>query len=368
MELIRKKMTEELNKYESTINKKHSFGWNPNYEEEYKTDLNKTVFFPITKEVIEKLGWELIYEDETSIEARKNAEGFHWGQKIIISYQLGKIKVNSTSIQAPFYDFGRNSKRVILFIHAFKELEKGYDKEALSELEEKESRANNWDDYEIPDTLPQPKKQAEPKFWIPIIGGIILSILLGFIVAFLTIKFTYVIGVYEVAVGFLIGFGFKYLIRLGNYTNFDRLNYVLIGVVLIAYFLNQYFLYGLIISENNAEPIGFFNFIQLRFQEGLIIKSMNTGWIGLAMSWIFQIGFTYGVAYIQLASQLTQYQLEKVPMEVVNFAFYHFVKGKDENGVRQELSKMGWSKEANQNDVFESIGAIQGMQELNRID
>lgn len=361
-------MTEELKRYESTIKKKHSFGWNPNYEEEFNTDLNKTLFFPITKEVIEKLGWELVYEDESSIEVRKNAEGFHWGQKITISYQLGKIKINSTSIQAPFYDSGRNSKRVKLFVHAFKTLEKEYDKEALNELEEKVNRANNWDDYEIPDTLPKPKKQVEPKFWIPIIGGIVLSIILGFVVAFLTINFTYIIGLYEVAVGFLIGFGFKYLIKLSNYTNFDRLNYVLIGVVLIAYFLNQYFLYGMIMSENSIEPIGFLNFIQLRFQEGLTIKSMNTGWIGLVISWLFQIGFTYGVAHIQLASRLTQYQLDKVPMKVVNFAFYHFVKGKDEKEIRQELSKMGWSKEENQNDVFESIGAIRGMQELNRID
>ena len=117
-------MTEELKKYEKAINKKHRFGWTPNYEEEFKTDLNKTVFFPITKEAIEKLGWELIYEDESSIEVRKNAEGFHWGQKITISYQPGKIKVNSKSIQSPLFDFGRNSKRVKLFIHAFKESEK----------------------------------------------------------------------------------------------------------------------------------------------------------------------------------------------------------------------------------------------------
>ena len=276
--------------------------------------------------------------------------------------------IRDRSIQAPFYDFGRNSKRAKLFIHAFKESEKKYDKEALQELEEKVNRAKNWDDYEVPDTLPQPKKQAEPKFWIPIIGGIFLSILTGFIIAFLTIKFIYVIGIYEVAVGFLIGFSFKYLIKLSNYTNFDRLNYILIGVVLVAYFLNQYFLYGLIMSENNIEPIGFLNFIQFRFQEGLTIKSMNTGSIGLVISWIFQIGFTYGIAYIQLASHLTQYQLGKVPMEVVDFAFYHFVKGKDENGVRQELSKLGWSNEEDQNVVFESIGAIQGMQKLNRID
>jgi hypothetical protein len=121
-------------------------------------------------------------------------------------------------------------------------------------------------------------------------------------------------------------------------------------------------------SENNIEPIGFLNFIQMRFQEGLLIKSMNTGWIGLVISWIFQIGFTYVIAYTQITSHLTRYQLEKIPMEVVNFAFYHFVKGKDENEVRKELTKMGWSKEEDQNDVFESIGAIQSMQELNRMN
>jgi len=38
-------MTEELKKYENSINKKHSFGWTPEYEEEFRTDLNKTVFF-----------------------------------------------------------------------------------------------------------------------------------------------------------------------------------------------------------------------------------------------------------------------------------------------------------------------------------
>jgi len=102
----------------------------------------------------------------------------------------------------------------------------------------------------------------------------------------------------------------------------------------------------------------------LLFQEGLKIKSVNTGWIGLVISWVVQIVITYGISYVQLASHLTQFQLERVPMEVVDFAVYHFVKGKDDNEVRRELSKMGWSKEEDQNDVFESIGALQGMQEL----
>lgn len=361
-------MTEELKKYESTIEKKISFGLTPKFEEEFRTQLNKTVFFPIAKEVIETLGWDLVFEDESTLEAKQQAEGFHWGQKITIKYHSGKIVVNSKSNQSPLFDFGRNSKRVKLFIYSFQKLETKYDKNQLAELEDKTNRANNMDDYKIPETLPKPKRQTEPKFWIPIIGGILISAILGLLIAFMTVKVTYVIGIYEVAIGFLIGFAFKYLIKLSNYTNFDKLNYLLIGVVLLTYLFNQYFLYFLIISENNIESLGFFNFIQLRFQEGLTIKSMNTGWIGLVVSWIFQIGFTYGIAYIQLASNLTQYQLEKVPMEVVDFAYYNFVKGKDESGVRKELASKGWSNREDQNDVFEAIGAIQGMQELNRMD
>jgi hypothetical protein len=55
-------------------------------------------------------------------------------------------------------------------------------------------------------------------------------------------------------------------------------------------------------------------------------------------------------------------------MEVVDFAFYHFVKEKTEDQVRTELSKMGWTEEQDQDEVFESISAVQGATELNRME
>jgi len=112
-------MTEELKQYERTIKKKISFGLTPKFEEEFRTQLNKTVFFPIAKEIIEKIGWHLVFEDDSTLEAKQHAEGFHWGQKITIKYQSGKVIVNSKSNQSPLFDFGRNSKRVKLFIYAF---------------------------------------------------------------------------------------------------------------------------------------------------------------------------------------------------------------------------------------------------------
>ena len=48
------------------------------------------------------------------------------------------------------------------------------------------------------------------------------------------------------------------------------------------------------------------------------------------------------------------------------FAFYHFVKGKDESQVRAELASLGWTSEINQNEVFEAIDGIQGNNEMNR--
>ena len=60
--------------------------------------------------------------------------------------------------------------------------------------------------------------------------------------------------------------------------------------------------------------------------------------------------------------------MERIPPEVVDFAYYHFVKEKTEHQVRSELSKMGWTDTQDQDEVFESIGAIAGATELNRME
>ncbi|MDR2148800.1 MAG: hypothetical protein LBE91_20355 [Tannerella sp.] len=48
---------------------------------------------------------------------------------------------------------------------------------------------------------------------------------------------------------------------------------------------------------------------------------------------------------------------------MVNFAYYHFVKGKTEEQVRTKLSRMGWSEKSDQDEVLESIMALQGATE-----
>ncbi len=360
-------MTEELKKYESTIKKKHSFNWIPKFEEEFRTNLSKTVFVPIVIKAFEKLEWDLVFQDEVSAEAKRKGNWNRWTEKISVTYDFGKVKVKSVSLGNEMWDNGRNSKRVLLFKYAFQQTEKEFDKEALAELESDVEKANNWNDYEIPDNLPQPKKQKEPKLWIPIIGGIIIALILGFIVAFLSLKI-YIIGLFEIGVAIVLGFALKQLIKISNYTFYDHLHYLLIGMILITYISNQYFQYQIILNANNFKTFSFWEFMQAKFEAGLTIKSLNTGWIGLLISWALQIIITYFVGVLRLSSGLISYSIDRVPMEVVDFAYYHFVKEKTEDQVRAELAKMGWNKKQDQDEVFESIGALQGATEFRRME
>ena len=88
---------------------------------------------------------------------------WHWGQKITVTFEYGKVKVKSVSLGNEFWDIGRNSKRVKLFIYAFQQTENEFDQDALAALEKETEKANNWDDYEIPKSLPQPKERKEPR-------------------------------------------------------------------------------------------------------------------------------------------------------------------------------------------------------------
>ncbi len=361
-------MTDELRKYESSIKKKHSFNWTPKFEEEIRTDLNKTVIIPIVLKTFEKLGWDLIYQDEKNAEAKRKGDWNRWTEKISISYDYGKLIIKSVSLGNEMWDNGRNSKRVKLFIHAFLNTENEFDRETLAELEKEVEKKNNWDDYEIPESLPQPKTRKEPQFWIAIVGGIITALLLGFIVAFLSTQRIYIIGLFELGVAIVMGFVLKQLIKISNYTFYDHLHYLLIGMILITYTSNQYFQYQIILNENNFQPFNFWEFTQARFDAGLTIKKLNTGWIGLLISWVLQLVITYFIGVLRLSSSLISYSLERVPMEVVDFAIYHFVKEKTEDQVRDELSKIGWAEKQDQEEVLESIGAVQGATEMNRME
>lgn len=365
-------MTNELKEFEKTIKKTHSVSFTPKYSEEIITNLSSKVFLPIVEKTIEKLGWILIYVEDNLVEAKRKTESRFkslesFTESITITYDHGKILIKSESLGNEMWDNGRNSKRVKLFIHVLQETEKEFDRNSLLELEKEVEKRNNWDDYIIPESLPQPTVFRKPTISIPIVASVLLSVFLSVILAYITFKGKYIILLFESLIALSIGFVFKHMIRLSNYTNFKKLNYIQIGLIFLLYFLNQYFLYRLILSTSVDVEFGFLDFIKLRFKQGLKIDNLNTGWIGLVLSWIIQLFLTWIIAYVQLCKNVIKYEMNRVPEEVSDFAYYHFVKEKTEDQVRNELANYGWKNKEDQDYVFACIGANQGAVEFNRV-
>ena len=363
-------MEDLLKNYEKTIKKKHSVSFTPKYKEEFRTSVNNIVFVAVAEKTVAKLGWDLVYKNEKSIEAKRKEEMLgieRWTEAITASYEYGNIVVKSESLGNEMWDLGRNSKRVKLFIYAFEEILKTFDRKSLNELEKEVERKNNWDDYVIPETLPEPNQVKSPNIIILIIGGLIISIILGFVLAFVSLKGIYILFLFEFLIATAIAMTMKQLIKISNFIDFGKLQYLLAGMIILIYLSNQYFQYEIILNENNYNRIGFWEFLKLRFSKGLNIKNLNTGWIGLVVSWIVQLGLTALFVYLKMISVLTKYVIERIPSEVVDFAYYHFVKEKSEEEVRKELAKMGWTEKKNQDEVFEAIGGFQNATELNRM-
>jgi hypothetical protein len=264
------------------------------------------------------------------------------------------------------WDLGRNSKRVKLFLYAFQSEEREYDILRQQELESEIQRRDNWEDYVVPDSLTPPRPGMEPTFAIPAIGGLVISVLSAFLIAYVSVNGIYVIGLFESIVGFAFGLTLKYLLRLGNYTDMEKLTYLIYAMIGVFFIANQIFQYEILIAKNNINDASFADYIKFRLQNGLTIKSLNTGWIGLVISWVFQILIIYAITHLRTVSALVVFQKDRIPSDVVEFACYHFIKGKSEREVRQELYKMGWTEERTQTEVIDSLGAIRDRQEIIR--
>lgn len=363
-------MEDKYKQYEKSIKKKHSFAWAPKYVSEFSTRLSVKEFIAIAEKTLKDLDWDIVYQDDKSIEAKRNEKSFgteRWTEGITATFEYGKIKVKSVTLGNEMWDAGRNSKRVQLFIYAFQETEKLFDKEELLNLVNEKETINNWDDYIVPDSLPKANEIRKPKIFIPIVGSLILSMLVAFLLAKVSVSGFYIIFLFEILVGLAIGFTFKYLIKFSNFTNYNKLHYIILGTIGLTYILNQYFQYEIIFFENYYGRIAFFDFLKIKFEQGLTIKKLNTGWIGLVIHWVLQLIITYYVTVMAVIRDLTKYQLDRVPTEVVEFAFYHFVKDKTEDQVRKELAIKGWTETQNQDEVFEALGALQTAQEVNRM-
>lgn len=363
-------MEETLKNYEKTIKGKHSISWTPKYKEVFSTNVSEKAFMPIVENVLERLGWDLVYKDKLQAEAKRGKKELghkRWTEMITIQYDSGIIEVKSESLGNELWDLGRNAKRVKLFIFTFEDTVNQLGTDSLKTLIEATEIRDRWDDYVIPRSLPQPGERKTPIFAIPLVGGILFAVILSFVLAFVSVKGIYIIGFFEFLVAAALAFVMKYLVKLSNFTNFSRLMYLFAGIIILIYLCNQYFQYEIILYENSLDRIGFGEFIKLRLAEGLTINKINTGWIGLVISWLLQLGLTMLFVYLKMINHIVKILVDKIPTEVLDFATYHFVKGKSEEEVRNELAQKGWIGVDQQDEVFNAIGAVQSVHELNRI-
>ncbi|WP_430413188.1 hypothetical protein [Kordia sp.] len=361
-------MNIELENLQSTIKRKYSFKYKPEFSESFKTDIKDNQIIPLTIEVFEKLEWPIVFRDNKSVEAKRKGDWNKLTEKITITKKAsGRIEVHSKTIEGNFIDFGKNSKRTGLFIILFQKLAKEYQESGkLSELETEFEKENSWADYEIPSELPKPKEFGKPNLVLSIIGGLIIAILFGILIAFLTTKFTYFIGIYEFAIGIGIGYFFGQVLKKTNYIEFRSIQFIIGGIVIVMFITNLFTQYQLIIAENNISELSFFEFMKLRFEGGLTIKDLNTGWIGLTLSWVFQMVFPYFLAVGKVAGITANYIIEKIPEKVLEYTIYLFEMEKSESEVRAELAQKGWNKKSDQDNVFKAIVEISGFHQMNR--
>ncbi|WP_196889865.1 hypothetical protein [Aureivirga sp. CE67] len=357
----------ELEELESTIKRKISFKYKPEFKETYRPTIKENYVIPLIIEVFNELEWEIVFTDGNSVEAKHNGDYNKQNEKItVVKKTSGSLEISSKSLNSNLTDFGSNSKRTGLFIALFKRLEKEYSNSGkLEELEKEYNSKYGWEDYEVPNELTPPNEFPKSRIESSIGVGLISSIIIGFVIGFLSLNLGYIIGLFEFGIGISIGYLFGVSLKKKNYLDFDRIRLLLIGFSIISFISSQYSQY-LIILSNNDFSISFFEFISLKINNGLKIKELNLGWIGLLVSWGIQLVLPIYIAQVKTLNILMNYQIEKIPEDVITFVCYCLEQDKDLETIRAELSERGWKKESEQDQVFIAIDCISGINESKR--
>lgn len=360
---IAKKGEEPYEAFLKTVKTKKVFAWTPRYQELIKTELSDPLIFSMAEEIFEKLDWELAYYNgERMMALKKN----YWKEviyKIHITPTLkGSISVVSESTKG-YFDRGQNSKNVKLFIHVFNETLKTKSPEELADREAEIQKKENWDDYEVPAKLPKPAPVKTPNPLVYVLIGLITITILSFLLAYAS-SFVHIIFLYEVLIGIGLAFMLVKGIRWSNFIPRHIQTHCIVASILIT-LGGQFFTYLILLNENpGLINFNFIDFMSLRLEQGFTFRNTNLGWYGWIAIFILQPFLITAVAIQRVFIEVLVYVGERVPREVVEFATYHFVKGKTEQGVRTELSMKGWSDKTHQDYVFEAIGGLQEQQEV----
>lgn len=359
-------MKEEYKKYINSIKKVHRFGFWKDlvYEEKVHLPIKKYLFLPLAQTVLELLEWEIILLESDTIYARSKEKWGYQG-KVKISYiEYSKILISSTSAIDQRWDNGQNSIRVKLFIKVFlEELEKLSAEEKLR-IEEKFELEYKWDDYEIPESLPQPNTKKTNAV-IPIAGSITVIIVMGIFTGYTDYKILEGIDEFrilniplftEIVLATLFWFLVTRLSKLGNFTDLKILQKLSLISLFVFYFISEITFYWLL-KYPWVGVIDFFSFIINYYEPFFTHQDPIALLLNMSML-LFFIAMIAFIFWIRLISYITMLAIERVPVEVVDFVYYLSSKNKSEKEIRYELSKKGWDSKQSQDDVFESLGAM----------
>lgn len=360
----------QLEKLKSSIKRKVIFKYKPEFSASFKTHIKESQMIPLCLEVCQLLEWDIVYQNDDTIEAKRPRQYGKDTEKVIIkASKHNKVYLKSKSLEQKCIDFGNNSKRVRLFIALFQRLEKEYQISGkLEELETTYSRRLNWEDYKVPETLPKPKDLKTPSIKTPLIVGSILAIIIGFS---LSISITNLdqdhgnlIAIIALLFSAFFGYLFTKLLKYCNYTFFKRTNYMIGGFVFIIFSVHLLVEYVLLSTKQSID-FNFFEFIMYRVMGDIPLRNISQG-----VFYILGVSLFLFLSYIIIShmviSGIIKHVINRVPEEVTEYIIYLFEQEKSEQEIRIKLAEKGWTKKIDQDYAFETIGEIVGLQELRR--
>lgn len=362
-------MNKELEELQHTVKRRYSLRINPYFSESFKTNIKDGQVIPLIQEVFRVLDWPIVYTDDKSVEAKRKNQWNKLTAKLTVTKKAnGRIEVHSKSLEGHLTDLGKNSKRTGLVIALFKKLEKEYGTNGkLIALEDEFNKLNNWEDYEVPKTLPQPSKSVKPKLTNALIGSVFIAATIGIIVGLLSYIFRHVAGVYELGIGLFVGYFLGRILTKVNYIDYNHSKLLILGILICGLFINFYVQYYMMNYHNHYENFGFTDYLRYRFSSGIVItENLNTGWIGYAILWSIHIGFAYIIALHRVTFIIIDFTINRLPTEVIDYTIYLLEKDNTLSQVRSLLAEKGWKKTIDQDQVFEAINEIFGLQEAKR--
>ena len=281
-------------------------------------------------------------------------------------------KVRSESLSTEAWDNGRNSKNVKLFIYALNTELSKLSGEQKEEIEKEYNEWVNWDDYELPASLPGPSiKKSKPKIFY---AGIVISIIaMGYLGGLIDYKiiagadklriFTFPF-LFEAIVATVFWFTLTRMAKVLNVLDLRNLQRLSM-ICFVLFFLSSEITFYVLLKYPWLGIAGFFEFIVNYYKPFFLSQDLFEIVLSLLIIF-FPLFIIVPLFWIRLIAHISVYKMEQIPEEVLDYVFYLIGKNKTEVQIRYELTKYGWSTRESQDAVFESIGGLSNIRELSK--